>query len=104
MRDLSLHILDLIENSIRAGASAIMLTVAEYPDADLLELTLEDDGHGLRVPSDAATDPFYTTKAGKRTGLGLSLLRAAAEQADGKLTISTSRLVMRWCSASAPDG
>lgn len=92
MRDLSLHVLDLIENSIRAGATTIAVALAEYPDRDLLEVSVEDDGRGLNVPPEAATNPFYTTKAGKRTGLGLSLLRAAAEQAGGKLTISTSAL------------
>lgn len=92
MRDLSLHILDVIENSIRAGATAVTVTVAQYPDIDILELSVEDDGVGLSVPADTATDPFYTTKSGKRVGLGLSLLRAAAEQAGGKLTVSTSRM------------
>lgn len=92
MRDLSLHILDVIENSIRAGASSIAVTLAEVPATDTLQVTVEDDGSGLSVPADAATDPFYTTKAGKRVGLGLSLLGAAAEQAGGKLTVATSRL------------
>jgi len=92
VRDLSLHLLDIIENSIRAGASTIVVTVAECPESDILELTVEDDGAGLSVPSEAAADPFYTTKAGKRVGLGLSLLRAAAEQAGGKLTITASKL------------
>jgi anti-sigma regulatory factor (Ser/Thr protein kinase) len=91
MRDLSLHILDLIENSIRAGASVILLTITENLDEDKLHVVVEDDGSGFRVSSSEATDPFYTTKKGKRTGLGLSLLRAAAEQAGGELTVYRSR-------------
>ena len=92
MRDISLHVLDLIENSIRVGATRVSVTVAEDPEQDLLEITVEDNGPGLDVATDTAADPFYTTKAGKRTGLGLSLFRAAAERAEGELTISRSPL------------
>ena len=92
MRDLSLHILDIIENSIRAGATVIWVTVAEYPDRDLLEVIVEDNGAGLPVTPEQALDPFYTTKKGKRTGLGLSLFRGAAERAGGDLTIGQSEL------------
>ena len=92
MRDLSLHILDLIENSLRAEASVISVSVLEYPDEDTLEITVEDNGPGLDVPYEVATDPFYTTKNGKRTGLGLSLFRAAAERANGKLMLGKSKL------------
>ena len=92
MRELSLHILDLIENSIRAGASVISVTVVEDPGRDLLAITVEDNGSGSSLTPDQITDPFYTTKEGKRTGLGLSLLRAAAEQAGGTLTIDRSSL------------
>jgi hypothetical protein len=92
VRDFSLHILDLIENSIRAGATRLSVTIAENPDQDTLEIIVEDDGPGLSVNPDNATDPFYTTKLGKRTGLGLSLFRAATEQAGGKLTLERSAL------------
>ena len=92
MRDMSLHILDLTENSIRAGASVVSVTVAEDPEKDVLEIVVEDNGTGLSVPPEKATDPFYTTKAGKRTGLGLSLFRAAAEQAGGGLKLGRSPL------------
>lgn len=92
MRDLSLHILDLIENSIRAGATVISVIVAENPAKDQLEITVEDNGPGLSVPFDVITDPFYTTKSNKRTGLGLSLFRSSAERAGGELTIGKSKL------------
>lgn len=92
MRELSLHILDVIENSIRAGASIISVGIVENPAADLLEITVEDNGSGLNVPVAEALDPFHTTKDGKRTGLGLSLFRAAAEQAGGALEIEKSEL------------
>lgn len=92
MRELSLHILDLIENSIRAGASVISVTVDEKEVEDTLEIVVEDNGRGLSVPAETAMDPFYTTKNGKRTGLGLSLFRATAEQAGGTLRIGRSSL------------
>lgn len=94
MREIALHILDLIENSIRAQATRIEVAVEALPDGEpaappggLLRIVVEDDGTGLRVPPEAALDPFYTTKRGKRTGLGLSLFKAAAEATGGRLTL-----------------
>ncbi len=92
MRELSLHILDLIENAIRAGAGTIVVAVEEEPDRDLMLLSVEDDGPGLAVPPETATDPFYTTKEGKKTGLGLSLLKFRAEQAGGSFRLARSSL------------
>lgn len=92
MRELALHILDLIENSIGAGASIIVFTLCLNPQEDLLEIVVEDNGRGLDVPAETATDPFYTTKKGKRTGLGLSLFRAAAERANGTVSLSRGEL------------
>jgi len=92
VRELSLHILDLLENAQRARASVIAVTVEIDEAADRLRVVIEDDGTGLKVSPEDATNPFYTTKAGKRTGLGLSLFRAAAEQTGGGLTIGKSGL------------
>lgn len=90
MRELSLHILDLVENSVRAGASFVLVTVVENPKKDLLRIVVEDNGSGLSVAPVAALDPFYTTKSGKRTGLGLSLFRSSVEQAGGQLVLRRS--------------
>lgn len=92
MRELSLHVLDLIENAIRAGASLISVTVLADPDQDRLTITVEDNGSGLTVKPEEALDPFFTTKEGKRVGLGLSLFRATAEEAGGTLTLEDSPL------------
>ncbi len=92
MRELSLHILDLIENSLRAGGTTIEVTIEADAARDLLTIVIEDNGSGLKVAADDAMNPFYTTKEGKRTGLGLSLFRAAAEQAGGRLEIGQSPL------------
>ena len=70
----------------------IRVAVAEDPARDRLEVAVEDDGPGLDVPAETALDPFYTTKSGKRTGLGLSLFRSAAERAGGRLEIARSEL------------
>jgi anti-sigma regulatory factor (Ser/Thr protein kinase) len=92
MRELSLHILDLIENSIRAGAAVISVSITESQELNFLRIVVEDNGPGLSVPPEMATDPFYTTKSGAPTGLGLSLFQAAAERAGGKLKLGTSNL------------
>ena len=92
MRELALHILDLIENSIRAQATIVGVTISADPERDWLAIVIEDNGTGLQVTPAQALDPFYTTKNAKRTGLGLSLFQAAAEAAGGRLTIGKSEL------------
>ena len=90
MHDLSLYILDVLENSVRAGATVIATTIAVDGAADWLTIRVEDDGPGLPVEPEQALDPFYTTKPNKRTGLGLSLFRQAAEAAAGGLMVGRS--------------
>ncbi len=92
MRELSLHILDLVENSLRAGATIIAVSLEQDPPEDRLIIRVEDDGPGLEVPPEQALDPFYSTKPGKKTGLGLSLFRFRLEQAGGRLTLDRSAL------------
>lgn len=92
LRDLSLHILDLMENSIRAGATIVAVTIRQDPAANRFDISVEDNGPGLPTGPDEALDPFFTTKAEKRTGLGLSLFKATAERAGGKLQVERSPL------------
>lgn len=92
MVEIALHILDLIENSINARASIVRVTVNESPSRDLLEIRIEDNGAGLGVTPEQALDPFYTTKPGKRVGLGLALFAGAAERAGGRLKLGQSVL------------
>jgi hypothetical protein len=92
LRELSLHILDLIENAITAGASRIAVEIAQETEWDLMRIVVEDNGPGLSVPAKQAMDPFYTTKKGKRTGLGLSLFRFRIEQTGGELILDRSTL------------
>jgi hypothetical protein len=92
LREISLHILDLIENAIRAGATVIAVAVEEEPDRDLLCVAVEDNGPGLPVSADLAADPFFTTKEGKKTGLGLSMMKFRTEQAGGVFRLERSCL------------
>ena len=90
MHDLSLYLLEMIENSLRAGAGRVDVHIGIEAPRDQLTITVEDDGPGFAVDPEQAADPFFTTKAGKKTGLGLSLFREAAEAAGGHLTMHRS--------------
>ncbi len=90
MNDLSLHILDVAENSINAGATLIRITVVEDIFRDLLQIEIEDNGKGMTGEVAArVTDPFYTTRTTRKVGLGLSLLEQAAQDAGGGLTVGS---------------
>ncbi len=90
MEDLSLHILDIVENSLRSGAKLIEISVIEDMEKDLLSLEIRDNGRGMDPELRArAADPFFTTKHGRRVGLGLALLAQAAKEAGGELHLSS---------------
>ena len=89
MKDLSLHILDIAENSAKAGAGRIDISLKE--ENDRLELCISDDGCGMdRATLARVTDPFYTTRTTRKVGLGLPLLRQSAEQTGGSLTVRST--------------
>ncbi len=88
MEDLSLHILDIAENSLAAGARHLSIVVCEDTEADLLSLEVSDDGKGMSEEAAVqAADPFYTSRTTRRVGMGLALLREAATAANGRLEI-----------------
>lgn len=88
MKELSLHILDIAQNSIAAGAKHVDLTVEE--GEGLLRITVADDGRGMSPEFLASvTDPFTTTRTTRKVGLGLPLLRLAAEQTGGGLRVES---------------
>jgi anti-sigma regulatory factor (Ser/Thr protein kinase) len=92
VEDLSLHILDISENSIEAGATEIEIIVREDTRRNRLVLEIKDNGKGLdKETRQKALDPFYTTKTTRRVGLGLPLLAQAAKEADGELTIESQQ-------------
>lgn len=90
MKELSLNILDITENSVKAKASLIGIDLCET--GNLLILTITDNGCGMDGETlRRVTDPFYTTRTTRSVGMGLSLLKLAAEQTGGDLLVySTS--------------
>ena len=91
MKDLSLHILDIAENSIAAEAKNIHIHISESGKDNLLTLEITDDGKGISKDMlKIVADPFVTTKKSKKVGLGISLLKSACELAEGKLVIESN--------------
>jgi len=90
LEDLSLHILDIVENAISAKAKKIEILVIEEPREDRLTIEIQDDGIGMdEEVSQKAVDPFFTTRSSRRVGLGLSLMAQAAQEAGGSLRIES---------------
>lgn len=90
MRELSLNVLDIAQNSIAARASLVTLTAEEDAEADRLTLRVEDNGCGMTPEQvEKVSDPFYTTRTTRPVGMGIPLFRMAAEAAGGGLTIAS---------------
>lgn len=90
MKELSLHILDVMENSVAANADCIGLHIKEDRKNNILNITIKDNGNG--IPDDLierVTDPFYTTRTTRRIGLGLSLFREASRRCGGEFHIDS---------------
>jgi hypothetical protein len=91
MRELSLHILDVVENAIEADAHHVNLAIVEDLNADRLSITIRDDGRGMDAEvARKARDPFFTTRTTRHVGLGIPLFAAAAERCGGALTIDSA--------------
>ena len=91
MLTLAQHILDIAENSIRAGATLIEISIEEDDQRDLLSIEIHDNGHGMPPETiRKVMDPFYTTKTVRRVGLGLPLLKDAADRAGGCLELKSA--------------
>lgn len=91
MRELSLHILDVVENGITAGGTCIWIEVDEDRPKDLLKIVIRDNGQGMPVEKlQNINDPFITTRTTRRVGLGLSLLAAASERCDGTVRVDSA--------------
>ncbi len=92
MKEISLHILDVAENGISAGADLIRIEVAEDLQSNILRIVIADNGGGIPPEQiDLAADPFYTSRSTRRVGLGLSLLDAAARQCGGGMSIESGQ-------------
>ena len=89
MKELSLNILDITQNSISARATLIYITLTEDADG-WLTLAIRDNGCGMTEETlRTVMDPFYTTRTTRKVGMGIPLLKMAAEQTGGKVTIES---------------
>ncbi|MGW8320915.1 MAG: ATP-binding protein [Thermodesulfobacteriota bacterium] len=88
MRELSLHILDVLQNAREAGSKLVWLTIDEDLAEDRLTIEVTDDGRGMAEEDmKKLTDPFFTTRTTRHVGLGLPLLAAAAERCNGDFKV-----------------
>lgn len=91
MREIALHLLDVTENSVSAGAKTIQIDVREDLEDDRLTVTVEDDGKGMDAETVARiTDPFTTSRKERNVGLGIPLFKEAAEFANGSFQIQST--------------
>ena len=88
MKELSLNILDITENSVKAGSTLTEITILEVDDQ--LVLTITDNGCGMTAEIlDSVTNPFTTTRTTRKVGMGIPLLKLAAEQTGGEVVITS---------------
>ena len=90
MRDLSLHLMDIIQNSISAKAPKIIIEISTDKAQDILMIKIVDNGSGMDSELAAGvTDPFTTTRTTRKVGLGVPLLDACAARSGGQLTVNS---------------
>lgn len=90
MQDLSLHILDIVENSLRAGAKKVEIRIEEDLHKNRLTIEIKDDGQGMDEERQAsALDPFFTTKKTRRVGLGLPLFQESCQMCNGEFLLES---------------
>lgn len=90
MRELSLHILDIAENCVTAKADLVRISIHENTHTDKFSFSVSDNGKGMDEDMlQKVTDPFVTTRTTRKVGLGIPLLKAAAESCNGGLTINS---------------
>jgi anti-sigma regulatory factor (Ser/Thr protein kinase) len=91
VRELTLHLLDIAENSIAAGAKNINIQIEEDSDKDLLKLIVSDDGRGMNAETvKKVIDPFVTSRTTRKVGLGIPLLKEAAEACNGSFELKST--------------
>jgi signal transduction histidine kinase len=91
MEDISLHLLDVAQNGLAAGADRIAIRILEQQKENVMIIEIEDNGCGMdEQTAKQVLDPFYTSKPEKRVGLGLPLFAQAAREAGGDLEIQSA--------------
>ena len=90
MRELSLNVMDVAQNSVRAEASLIKIIVEESDKDDFLNISIEDNGCGMTEEQvSQVIDPFFTTRTTRKVGLGIPLFKLSAEQTGGSFDIKS---------------
>lgn len=91
MRELSLNVLDIVQNSITANANLIEIEFIEEINNDILKINIFDNGKGMTDEQiKSVTDPFYTTRTTRKIGLGIPLFKMAAEMSGGSFKIEST--------------
>ena len=91
MKELSLNILDIVENSTKAKAEIVEITIIDKNND--FSITIKDNGTGMSEETlRSVSDPFYTTRTTRKVGMGIPLFRFAAEQTGGSLTITSKHI------------
>ncbi len=94
MKELSLNVLDIAQNSIKAEATLVGIHICETEES--LSFSIVDNGYGMTQEKvDRLVDPFYTTRTTRKVGLGIPFLKLAAEQTGGHIRV-TSRDKATW--------
>jgi hypothetical protein len=100
MREIALHLLDIAENSVAAESKNISIHVHEDLHNDRLSACVIDDGHGMDAETaQRVQDPFYTTRTTRNVGLGIPLLKLAAEMAEGSFSLQSEAGKGTWVEA-----
>lgn len=91
MKELSLNILDITENSTKAGATLVKIELSESDEQLIIAIT--DNGTGMKEETLlSVANPFYTTRTTRKVGMGIPLFRLAAEMTGGSLTIESKHV------------
>ena len=91
MKELSLNILDIAENSVKAKADLIVIAITE--DDDTLKISITDNGIGMTQDIlNSVIDPFCTTRTTRKVGMGIPLFKFAAEQTGGSISIKSTHI------------
>ena len=90
MKELSLHILDIVQNSIKASATFIEVIIKESTVGNTFNITIKDNGCGMDEETvKNVTNPFFTTRNTRRVGLGIPLLQEASQRCNGAFSIES---------------
>lgn len=90
MEEISLHVLDIVQNSLSAGATLINIEVDEQEESDTLTIQITDNGKGMPPELlEKVTDPFVTTRTTRKVGLGISLFMQGVKATGGDFIIKS---------------